>query len=110
MKVAFQMDPIGTVDINADSSFRLAEEAQSRGHELFFYTPDHLAYQEGRITARGHDLTVQRVQGAHADLGPFREVDLSTFVDINPQVQSFVSDDIDLLKYVYLSTYLFESM
>ena len=79
MKVAFQMDPIGTVDINADSSFRLAEEAQSRGHDLFFYTPDHLAYQEGRITARGHDLTVQRVQGAHADLGPFREVDLSTF-------------------------------
>ena len=79
MKVAFQMDPIGTVDINADSSFRLAEEAQSRGHELFFYTPDHLAYQEGRITARGHDLIVQRVQGAHADLGPFCEVDLSTF-------------------------------
>lgn len=79
MKVAFQMDPIGAIDINADSSFRLAEEAQSRGHDLFFYTPDHLAYQEGRITARGHDLTVQRVQGAHADLGPLREVDLSTF-------------------------------
>ena len=31
MKIAFQMDPIGDVDINADSSFRLAEEAQARG-------------------------------------------------------------------------------
>ena len=79
MKIAFQMDPIGAVDINADSSFRLAEEAQSRGHSLFYYEPDHLAYQEGRITARGHDLTVQRVQGDHARLGPEREVDLSEF-------------------------------
>ena len=79
MKVAFQMDPIDGVDINADSSFRLAEEAQARGHSLFFYGPDQLAYQEGRITARGHDLTVQRVQGEHASLGPQREVDLSEF-------------------------------
>ena len=79
MKIAFQMDPIADVDINADSSFRLAEEAQKRGHSLFFYTPDHLAYQEGRITARGQDLTVQRVQGEHAQLGSQREVDLAEF-------------------------------
>ncbi|WP_375229822.1 glutathione synthase [Roseobacter sp. S98] len=79
MKIAFQMDPIGDVDINADSSFRLAEEAQARGHSLFFYTPDHLAYQEGRITARGYDLRVQRVQGEHAELGPEKEVDLADF-------------------------------
>ena len=79
MKVAFQMDPIGGIDINADSSFRLAEEAQARGHDLFFYTPDHLAWDEGRITARGHDLTVRRVKGDHATLGPEREVDLSEF-------------------------------
>jgi glutathione synthase/RimK-type ligase-like ATP-grasp enzyme len=36
MKIAFQMDPIGDVNINADSSFRLAEEAQARGHSLLF--------------------------------------------------------------------------
>jgi glutathione synthase len=79
MKIAFQMDPIGAVDINADSSFRLAEEAQSRGHTLFFYTPDHLSYQEGRITALGQDMTVQRVAGDPAVLGKMREVDLSDF-------------------------------
>ncbi|WP_281995201.1 glutathione synthase [Ruegeria faecimaris] len=79
MKIAFQMDPIGAVDINADSSFRLAEEAQARGHTLFFYSPDKLAYQEGRITARGHDMTVQRVAGNPAELGPEREVDLAEF-------------------------------
>lgn len=76
LKVAFQMDPIGAVNINADSSFRLAEEAQARGHRLFFYTPDKLAYQDGRITARGHALTVRREQGNHADLGPEEEIDL----------------------------------
>ncbi|WP_146345959.1 glutathione synthase [Falsiphaeobacter marinintestinus] len=79
MKIAFQMDPIGTVDINADSSFRLAEEAQARGHHLFFYGPDQLAYQEGRVTARGQDMTVQRVAGTPAILGEEREVDLSDF-------------------------------
>ena len=79
MKIAFQMDPIGNVDINADSSFRLAEEAQAQGHTLFFYGPDYLAYQEGRITARGHDFTVKRVQGDHVELGPMREVDLADF-------------------------------
>lgn len=79
MKIAFQMDPIMGVDINADSSFRLAEEAQKRGHELFYYGPDQLAYQEGRITARGHDMVVQRVAGTPAKLGELREVDLADF-------------------------------
>ena len=79
MKIAFQMDPIESVDINADSSFRLAEEAQARGHTLFFYSPDKLAYEEGQITARGHDMTVRRVLGDHVDLGAERQVDLSEF-------------------------------
>ncbi|MCQ0091192.1 glutathione synthase [Roseovarius sp. M141] len=79
MKVAFQMDPIGPIDINADSTFRLAEEAQARGHELFYYTPQHLAFDEGRITARGQSLNVQRVKGDHAILGEMQTVDLADF-------------------------------
>ncbi|WP_299353858.1 glutathione synthase [uncultured Shimia sp.] len=79
MKIAFQMDPIQSVDINADSSFRLAEEAQARGHELFYYSPDHLAYEEGRITAKGHHFTVRREQGNHADLSALTQVDLADF-------------------------------
>ncbi len=77
LKVAFQMDPIQTVDIDADSSFRLAEEAQARGHELFFYTPDRLAYVEGRITARGWPMEVRRVRGDHVTLGAETEIDLA---------------------------------
>ena len=76
MKIAFQMDPIGPINIDADSTFRIAEEAQARGHSLFYYTPDNLAYQEGRITARGRSLEVQRIKGNHATLGELEEVDL----------------------------------
>jgi glutathione synthase len=79
MKIAFQMDPITSVDINADSSFRLAEEAQARGHELFFYSPDMLAYEEGEITARGQSMVVRREVGNHVDLGPVTHVNLADF-------------------------------
>jgi len=79
VKIAIQMDPIGPIDIEADSTFRLAEEAQARGHELFYYLPDHLAYQEGRITAKGRPLKVQRVRGEHAILGAMQEVDLAEY-------------------------------
>ena len=76
LKVAFQMDPIGPINIDADSTFRLAEEAQARGHELFYYTPDMLAYDRGRVTARGWPLHVQRVKGDHFRLGDPAELDL----------------------------------
>ena len=79
LKIAFQMDPIGPIDINADSTFRIAEEAQARGHSLFYYTPDKLAFDQGRVTARGWPLTVQRVKGDHFTLGEEQTVDLGEF-------------------------------
>lgn len=79
LKVAIQMDPIGPIDINADSTFRIAEEAQARGHSLFYYTPDKLAYREGKVVARGWPLTVQRVKGDHFTLGDEVEVDLADY-------------------------------
>lgn len=79
LKVAIQMDPIGPIDITADSTFRIMIEAQARGHELFYYTPDKLAFQEGKVTARGWPVTVQMVQGDHYTLGDETEVDLSTY-------------------------------
>ena len=79
MKVAIQMDPIASVNIEADSTFRLAEEVQARGAVLFYYHPDGLAWDEGRVTARGWPLTVQRVEGDHFELGQEQTVDLDTF-------------------------------
>ena len=79
LKVAIQMDPIGPINIDADSTFRIALEAQARGHALFYYTPDRLAFREGRVLARGWPLTVQRVMGDHFALGAETEVDLGEF-------------------------------
>ena len=79
LKIAFQMDPIGPINIDADSTFRIAEEAQARGHALFYYTPDMLAYDQGRVTAKGWPLTVQRVKGDHFTLGAQEVVDLADF-------------------------------
>jgi len=77
LHVAFQMDPIEHVDIDADSTFRLAEEAQARGHSLFCYTPDMLAYREGRVLATGRDVQVRREAGNHVSFGAMRQVDLA---------------------------------
>jgi len=77
LKVALQMDPIGSVNINADSTFRIGLEAQARGHALFFYTPDRLAFVEGRVVARGQWIELRREQGNHVSYGPEIEVDLA---------------------------------
>ena len=76
LKVAIQMDPIGPIDITADSTFRLALEAQARGHSLFYYTPDKLYWDNGRVMARGWPLEVRREVGNHFTLGDEQDVDL----------------------------------
>ena len=77
LKIALQMDPLGPIDINADSSFRIAEEAQARGHSLFYYTPDKISFQSGKIMARGQDITLRRAVGNHFTAGEMREVNLA---------------------------------
>ena len=76
LNVAVQMDPIEAINIAADSTFRIMEEAQARGHRLFYYTPDRLALDDGRVTARGWPVEVRRVKGDHFTLGPEAMVDL----------------------------------
>ena len=79
LKVAIQMDPIELVDIDADSTFRLAEEAQIRGHELFYYTPNKLILENGIVFAKGSKLKVKRIKGDHFTLGKEILVNLNDF-------------------------------
>lgn len=79
LKVALQMDPVERINIDGDSTFRIGLEAQARGHALFYYTPDRLAYREGRVLARGWPLTLRREKGNHFTLGAEVEVDLGDF-------------------------------
>jgi glutathione synthase len=79
LRIAFQMDPIERVDIDADSTFRLAEEAQARGHEVWYYTPDRLTWDNGRVVARGSPITLRRVKGDHVSFGDESLLDLAEF-------------------------------
>ncbi|MBR0665092.1 glutathione synthase [Roseomonas hellenica] len=76
LRVAVQMDPIHSVNINADSTFALMLEAQGRGHAMWHYHPKDLAFAAGRLTARAQPVTVRREEGRHATLGPDEELDL----------------------------------
>ena len=79
LKVAIQMDPIELVDIDADSTFRIAEEAQTRGHELFYYNPSKLILDHGVVNAKGCKLKVMREQGNHFEPGREQLVNLNDF-------------------------------
>ena len=79
MKIAFQMDPIESVDINADSTFRIAEEAQIRGHDLYVYTPSDLTFNRGKIAAKVRSISLKRTIGDHVSFGSLEIVDLTEF-------------------------------
>ncbi len=76
LAVAIQMDPIDTINIDADSTFALALEAQARGHAMFHYLPQALTLRDGRLYARGRPLEVFRRHGNHHRFGDFEELDL----------------------------------
>jgi len=79
LKVAVQMDPLEAVNIEGDTTFLMLETAQARGHELFVYTPDKLAMEDGVVTTRGRSVTVQRVKGDHAKFGDWEVRELASF-------------------------------
>lgn len=73
------MDPIEDVDINADSTFRLAEEAQNRGHDLYVYTPNDLTFNRGKIIAKVRSISLKRKIGDHVNFGAVELLALSEF-------------------------------
>lgn len=82
LRIAFQMDPIETVNIDKDSSFVLALEAQKRGYSLYHYGPKALSLEGNRLSARARPLNVRREHGRHFTLGEPENLDLAKDVDI----------------------------
>ncbi len=91
LRVAVQMDPIESINIEGDSTFALMLEGQARGHALYHYEVRHMSLREGarrpdakdrgerreeRLFARARPVTVQRVPGAHYTFGAMETVDL----------------------------------
>ncbi len=77
LTVAIQMDPVETIDIDADSSFVLGLEAERRGHRLYHYLPQDLSLKTGRVTAHARPLRLRREAGNHATLGDPEALDLA---------------------------------
>jgi glutathione synthase len=82
LKIAVQMDPLETINIDGDSTFALMLEAQARGHSLWHYEVRHLSLREGReqdrVTAIARPVTVRRQRGAHFEAGEPARLDLGT--------------------------------
>ncbi|MEO0619181.1 MAG: glutathione synthase [Pseudomonadota bacterium] len=78
LSIAVQMDPINSIDIRGDSTFAILLEAQARGHDVFYYTPDGLYLRDGKVMARGAALKVRDEVGAHYELGETVRVDLAS--------------------------------
>jgi glutathione synthase len=82
LRVAVQMDPLEGIGIAGDSTFALMLKAQELGHKLYHYLADALTYQDGRLYAGAHEVSVQAVAGDHFRFGEFAIVDLGRDVDV----------------------------
>src|SRR5271156_6676261 len=87
LKVAVQMDPLESINIEGDSTFALMLEAQARGHALWHYEVRHLSLREGqardagrttdRVAAVARPVTVQRRRGDHFQAGAPTRISLA---------------------------------
>ena len=78
-KISIQMDPIELIDIKADTTFALTLEAFKRGHDLFYYNPKDLTFNNGTITAKGKNiLNIKNTINEHVQLSELETKHLST--------------------------------
>ena len=65
LKVAIQMDPLGSIDVASDSTFLLGLEAQARGYQLYHYLPENLTLNESTVLAAAQKIKLKNNQGEH---------------------------------------------
>ena len=83
LRVAVQMDPLDTINIDGDSTFAMMLAAQARGHLLWHYDVRTLSWDDGSIRAWGRAVRVRSVAGDHVEeLGERERIDLATDIDV----------------------------
>ena len=65
LHVAIQMDPIESIDIKGDTSFRLALEAQRRNHYVYIYQPKDLSWSKEGVQAITKSVRLKDEIGNH---------------------------------------------
>ena len=79
LSIAIQMDAVESIQIYGDTTFALGLEAQKRGYNLWYYTPDRLSLNEGCISARGQKITFYDQIGAYFETGDIETRSLQDF-------------------------------
>lgn len=82
MRVAIQMDPIEGVNIESDTTWLQAMEAQNRGYPIWVYDFRTLALEDGRLFCRARPVTLKQVVGDHVTFGDEVKLDLGQDVDV----------------------------
>ncbi len=80
--LAFVMDPLDAIDVDADTTFALMLEAQRRNHEVLYVAPSDLIASNHGPSAHARPVELRRQQGRHFDLGETRTVSLDDEVDL----------------------------
>jgi glutathione synthase len=78
LRVAVQMDPLASINIDGDSTFALMLEAQRRGHALFHYHVRDLSMRgKDNIVAKAHPVALRREKGNHYSFAARETIDLA---------------------------------
>ncbi len=78
LKIGVQMDGLNTIIAHHDTTFALMLEAQARGHEVWHFTPNNVAYNQGRVTAWATKLYKMDAEG-HIEVNDPLLMDLREF-------------------------------
>lgn len=76
MRIAFVMDPLEHVNVDADTTFAFMLAAQARGHEIYHVRQRDLSARGDVARAVVRRAEVRRTQGDHYSLGGTEHVDL----------------------------------
>ena len=82
LKVAIQMDPIEGINIESDTTFMQAMEAQNRGYPLWVYDFRTLALEDGRLFCRARPVSLRETVDDHVTFGDEVKLDLGRDVDV----------------------------
>lgn len=82
MRVLVVMDPVSTVQVDADTSFALMLEAQARGHRVDHALATDVELLDGRVFATVRCATMQREPATPILLGDPERVDIGKEIDV----------------------------
>lgn len=99
LNIAIQMDAIETINLDGDTTYVLAKEAQKRGYGIFYYQPYSLSLRDGKIICSAQTLKLLDDRDNFFRLGKEQLVDFAN-IDVVLMRQD-PPYDMNYLTYTY---------